>query len=229
MSITRWREVDWPRSGQDPVAWCCEHGPLICMKCEHVLGYMSDNSSRRVLLHGVSLVSIVSAAVTKLRRKRGRRVSDTTQLLLLDFLISHSVAVKTVVPWAAKKHFLLRNIPRDCFPVISFFYPFSRLQLKESELHHETPWLSVKETCYSDGVKLFLPSCVLFLFPGVSSCVEITKFNFAILTSFSSRQSVEAMQIKHELQTFLFPVQSSEEALTFSYSSLRMSTNQISL
>lgn len=53
------------------------------MKCEHVLGYLSDNSSRRVSLHGISLVSIVPAAVTKLRMKQGRGVNDTTQLLLL--------------------------------------------------------------------------------------------------------------------------------------------------
>jgi hypothetical protein len=75
--------VDLPRSGQYPVAGCCEQGPLICMKSEHVLGYVSDNLSRRDLLHGVSLVIIQPAAVTTLRKKRGRGLKDTRQLLLL--------------------------------------------------------------------------------------------------------------------------------------------------
>lgn len=57
--------------------------PLICMKCAHVLDYLSDNLSRRDLLHGVSLVSILPAALTKLRLKRGRGVNDMRQLLLL--------------------------------------------------------------------------------------------------------------------------------------------------
>ena len=53
------------------------------MKYEHVLGYLSDKSPRRVLLYGISLVSMVPAAVTKLRMKQGRGVNGMTQLLLL--------------------------------------------------------------------------------------------------------------------------------------------------